>query len=257
MSYNFDRVSDQYDATRGMPPRLADRISRWVLSRLPANPAITELGVGTGRIALPFIEQGVKYTGFDISEQMTARLVAKLGGNLRNASLVLADITEPLPLADQSQDAVIAVHILHLVDALKALAQVRRVLRPHGALVWGFEHHDDLSPRQRIRQYFRDRAGELSDWRPRDFFAQPARQQLAEWGAQVTRHTVAAWTSQENCREVLESLRDRVMSFTWDMPEVILQAAYARTEAWAKAEYGDLDRVHEIGKEFRVDWYQF
>lgn len=42
--YNFDRVSGEYDQTRRFPPGVSERI------------------------AIPFIEAGVRYTGFDISE---------------------------------------------------------------------------------------------------------------------------------------------------------------------------------------------
>src|SRR4051794_13621482 len=104
-NYNFDRVSEHYDASAGMPPGLAEQICQWLLSRLPEDPAITESGVGPGRIALPFIRRDVRYTGFDISEQMVARLREKLGGALHQAQICLADVTEQLPLPGQSQDA--------------------------------------------------------------------------------------------------------------------------------------------------------
>src|SRR4051794_9271511 len=39
-----------------------------------------ELGIGTGRIALPLAARGVPVAGIDLSEAMTARLKAKPGG---------------------------------------------------------------------------------------------------------------------------------------------------------------------------------
>jgi SAM-dependent methyltransferase len=39
-----------------------------------------ELGIGTGRIALPLAERGVRVHGIDVSEAMVARLCAKPGG---------------------------------------------------------------------------------------------------------------------------------------------------------------------------------
>ena len=39
-----------------------------------------ELGVGTGRIALPLAARGIRVHGIDLSEAMVARLHAKLGG---------------------------------------------------------------------------------------------------------------------------------------------------------------------------------
>jgi SAM-dependent methyltransferase len=42
--------------------------------------AVLELGIGTGRIALPLAERGVQVHGVDLSEAMVARLKAKPGG---------------------------------------------------------------------------------------------------------------------------------------------------------------------------------
>jgi ubiquinone/menaquinone biosynthesis C-methylase UbiE len=256
MEYNFDRVSNQYDATRGMPGEVAERICRWVRSRLPADPAVTEVGAGTGRIGLPFIQQGVRYTGIDISEQMLGRFRAKLGGSLQRGQLLVADLHQEIPLPGQSQDAVLAVHILHLTDAGRAMPHIRQILKPHGALVWGYEHHDELSPRFHIRQHFRATAAALGFGQWRDFTVPAARRLLAEWGARESRHMVAVWPEQETCRQALDAMRERTLSFTWEMPDDVLAEAARRTEAWARAQYGDLDRVFALEKRFMVDWYQ-
>lgn len=256
MDYNFDRIAGKYDESRGLPPGVPERICRWVLSRLPSDPAIVELGVGTGRIARPFIEQGVSYTGLDISEQMLARAREKLGGDQHRAQLLIADITQPLPVPPHSQDAVLAVHILHLVDPVLTLTQVRRALKPGGALVWGYQHHDELSPKKRIRSMFYETAAQLGHGHRRDFTVPRARQLLTEWGARVTQHAVTAWSQPHSCQSVLDELHHRVISSTWEIPESILQVAIRQTEAWTRAEYGDLTRIHPNDERFMVDWYQ-
>jgi ubiquinone/menaquinone biosynthesis C-methylase UbiE len=256
-NYNFDRVSDQYDTSRGMPAGVPEQICQWVRSRLPEDPAITEIGVGTGRIAVPFIRQDVRYTGLDISEQMVARLREKLGGDLHRAQIHLADITEQLPVPEQSQDAVIAVHILHLVDPARTLPQVRRILKPGGALVWGYETHDDDAPRQRIREYFRQTVAKMSGAKWRPFHPPAAQALLAEWGARVEKHTVAAWTAPETPREALMHIAERTMSFTWELDDAAIQVGLRVTESWAQQEFADLDRAYAVQKRFLVDWYQF
>ncbi|GAA1767100.1 class I SAM-dependent DNA methyltransferase [Streptomonospora arabica] len=50
-----------------------------VLHRLAAGKAALELGIGTGRIALPLARRGVAVHGIDLSEAMVARLRAKPG----------------------------------------------------------------------------------------------------------------------------------------------------------------------------------
>jgi SAM-dependent methyltransferase len=51
-----------------------------VLAELAGDGAALELGIGTGRIALPLPERGVRVHGIDLSEAMVARLRAKPGG---------------------------------------------------------------------------------------------------------------------------------------------------------------------------------
>ena len=51
-----------------------------VLAELAGDGAALELGIGTGRIALPLAQRGVPVHGIDLSEAMVARLRAKPGG---------------------------------------------------------------------------------------------------------------------------------------------------------------------------------
>jgi SAM-dependent methyltransferase len=50
------------------------------LADLAGDGAALELGIGTGRIALPLAQRGVRVHGIDLSEAMVARLRAKPGG---------------------------------------------------------------------------------------------------------------------------------------------------------------------------------
>jgi SAM-dependent methyltransferase len=51
-----------------------------LLASLAGDGAALELGIGTGRIALPLAARGVRVRGIDLSEAMVARLRAKPGG---------------------------------------------------------------------------------------------------------------------------------------------------------------------------------
>jgi SAM-dependent methyltransferase len=51
------------------------------LAELAGNGAALELGIGTGRIALPLARRGVRVHGIDLSEAMVARLRAKPGAD--------------------------------------------------------------------------------------------------------------------------------------------------------------------------------
>jgi SAM-dependent methyltransferase len=51
------------------------------LTELAGDGAALELGIGTGRIALPLAQRGVEVHGIDLSSAMVARLRAKPGGD--------------------------------------------------------------------------------------------------------------------------------------------------------------------------------
>src|SRR6476620_9359695 len=50
------------------------------LAALAGDGAALELGIGTGRIALPLAQRGVPVHGIDLSQDMVAQLRAKPGG---------------------------------------------------------------------------------------------------------------------------------------------------------------------------------
>jgi ubiquinone/menaquinone biosynthesis C-methylase UbiE len=65
----FDRATSFYDATRGFPPGVAEQVRDQIARCTGAGRStrLLEIGVGTGRIALPFLQIGADYTGADLS----------------------------------------------------------------------------------------------------------------------------------------------------------------------------------------------
>ena len=77
----FADWADRYDTglgSRGEPETIARTVD--VLAGLAGDGAALELGIGTGRIALPLAARGVPVHGIDLSEPMVAQLRAKPGG---------------------------------------------------------------------------------------------------------------------------------------------------------------------------------
>lgn len=93
-----DRLADVYDdwytaAVQGAP-EIAATVD-FLHTRAGTGPAL-ELGVGTGRIALPLAARGVTVVGIDISPRMLARLAAKPGGqDVRAVVGDFADVAAP------------------------------------------------------------------------------------------------------------------------------------------------------------------
>jgi SAM-dependent methyltransferase len=74
-------VAERYDARLGSwgdPAVVASTVD--FLAALAGDGAALELGIGTGRIALPLAERGVRVHGIDLSPDMVAQLRAKPGG---------------------------------------------------------------------------------------------------------------------------------------------------------------------------------
>jgi SAM-dependent methyltransferase len=76
-----EEVAARYDESTGayFDPAVIDATADF-LAELAGAGAALELGIGTGRIALPLAQRGVRVHGIDLSEAMVARLRAKPGG---------------------------------------------------------------------------------------------------------------------------------------------------------------------------------
>src|SRR5205823_8226603 len=76
-----ERVAARYDETSAemFDPAVVDPVVDF-LAGLAGRGAALELGIGTGRIALPLARRGVRVCGIDLSEAMVARLRAKPDG---------------------------------------------------------------------------------------------------------------------------------------------------------------------------------
>jgi SAM-dependent methyltransferase len=81
VDYFAGQVAERYDAAlgdRGDPVVVGATVD--FLIELAGEGAALELGIGTGRIALPLAARGVRVHGIDLSPDMVAQLRAKPGG---------------------------------------------------------------------------------------------------------------------------------------------------------------------------------
>jgi SAM-dependent methyltransferase len=78
--YFGERVAERYDETSAEMFEAA-RVEPVVdfLVELATDGSALELGIGTGRIALPLAQRGIRVHGIDLSEAMVAKLQAKPG----------------------------------------------------------------------------------------------------------------------------------------------------------------------------------
>ncbi|MDR7254352.1 SAM-dependent methyltransferase [Nocardioides sp. BE266] len=99
---------------------------------------ILDAGCGSGPLVADFVERGADVTGFDASPEMVEIARRRLGDD---ATLLVADLTQPLPFGTGEFDDAVASLVLHyLEDWSGPLAELRRVLRPGGRLVVVVNH---------------------------------------------------------------------------------------------------------------------
>lgn len=88
-----ERIADVYDEWLSTPARQAEVAAAvdFLQVRAGAGPAL-ELGVGTGRFALPLAARGTTVVGIDASPRMLARLQDKPGGS--DVGVVVGDFAD-------------------------------------------------------------------------------------------------------------------------------------------------------------------
>jgi ubiquinone/menaquinone biosynthesis C-methylase UbiE len=240
-SISFDHAADVYDATRALPEGVEAPLADAIVAELRAAGAerVLEVGVGTGRIARPLAERGVRVCGIDIAPRMLARLREQLGPRHTAPDLLLGDATQ-LPLASASFRAVVLCHILHLVEGWKeAVAEIRRVLAPGGVVIHfcerflleervdaGFDKWDELFAARGFKRRQRPWRKEMS----------AALQALG--GACRTRE-VARRHDERTLTWLMAETRGRVGSWTWEIPEEIFPECCDEWERWARDRFGE------------------
>ncbi|MCK5441722.1 MAG: class I SAM-dependent methyltransferase [Maribacter sp.] len=114
------------------------------LQKLPENIRGIEVGLGTGRFALPL---GIK-EGVEPSEAMAKKAINK-------GIEVMDGVAENLPYSDLQFDFVLFVTICHLDNIKHALAEAYRVLKHKGAILIGFLDKDKSVAKQYIEKRHR------------------------------------------------------------------------------------------------------
>jgi SAM-dependent methyltransferase len=248
----FDRAADCYDATRGFPPGVETRVAALIAQAGALGPAsrVLEVGVGTGRIALPLAERGARVVGVDLSAPMLARLAAKCSA--LPISAARADAAE-LPFPAARFDAVVGVHVFHLIPRWRdVLAEIARVLRPDGVLLHAADDGAGaglgISPHLLAARIGHRNAGverERIERFPED----------EGWTLVPPVHRIA-FPRRLRPRELLDRLAERSWSATWELTDAQLASAIETARGVLLERFGELDREVEVETGFWVRAYR-
>jgi SAM-dependent methyltransferase len=129
-----ERIAEIYD-TRPFIPQNAESAVEF-LSALAGKGRALELGIGTGRIAIPLAARGVRVSGIDASPAMVAKMRAKAGGE--GISVTIGDFAG-VPVKGQFALIYVVFNtffgLLNQEDQVRCFERVAKRLRSDGAFV--------------------------------------------------------------------------------------------------------------------------
>ncbi len=211
----YDSIAELYDP---WSRSVTEDVGFYVEEARRAGGPVVELGVGTGRIAVPMAAEGIRVIGVDSSPGMLeiCRQRAKLAGVEELVDLRLGDLEEP-PV----QECVWLVtcpfrSFLHLLDddaRLRALRAARELLVPGGRLVF---------------DVFTPGGADIADTHGRWLEREPGIFERADWDSRARTLTLSvrgesgattfmlAWLSPDEWRGLLERAGFQVLGcFGW------------------------------------------
>ncbi len=251
-SVAFDRAAGYYDNTRGFPPGVEKEIGALMVRTggLNASSRVLEIGVGTGRIALPVSEHVRAYFGIDLARPMLDRLCAK-----RHAEpiyVVEGDATR-IPFGDGEFDGVIAVHVFHLIPGWReVLNEIARVLKPDAPLIHGWNGRLVLDALQAVwneaTHESHETEGAISHRQRPTFLIDNGWRALAPV---QTYHFV----TQRSPEDFLKSMEGRYFSSTWRMTDEQIARGAAAVRAYIAGHYADPTQPEQIEAAFNAQAY--
>ncbi|MFJ8255518.1 class I SAM-dependent methyltransferase [Streptomyces sp. NPDC094466] len=151
---SFDAIAAAYDAHRpSYPPALFDAVEE--LAGLPlAGARVADVGAGTGLGTARLYERGARVTAVEPGDGMAGQFRR----GLPDVPLVRGDGNN-LPLRTGSMDLITYAQAWHWTDPARSVPEVRRVLRPGGALaLWWNDGDPDVEwlvdQENRMRVFF-------------------------------------------------------------------------------------------------------
>lgn len=136
----FAAAADAYD--RGRPDYSPEAIEALV-RELGIGPGarVLDLAAGTGKLTRQLVGTGAELIAVEPVPEMRAKLVAAVPG-----VELLEGTAEQIPLPNHSVDAVVVGQAFHWFDGVRAVSEIRRVLRPTGALGLIWQARDPSRP---------------------------------------------------------------------------------------------------------------
>jgi ubiquinone/menaquinone biosynthesis C-methylase UbiE len=253
----FDRAASIYDATRGFPAGEERAVAALIAQagNLRRESRVLEVGVGTGRIALPLTHHVDRLYGIDLSRPMMQQLRGK--PNAGAIRLSEANALQ-LPFRRAAFDAVLIVHVLHLIaDWQRVLREIARVLKPDGLLLCGSSAGDMLQNDQFAPIWSAWRAALPAQKIERIGLTQPVREALPPLGWRpVGAPQQHRYTVQRTPSGAYRAIEERQFSDTWRLSDAELQHSLRAVREAIAAHFPQPDQPIALHVTFEVQIFQ-
>jgi ubiquinone/menaquinone biosynthesis C-methylase UbiE len=219
------------------------RLVPMLLAEIPREGRCLEIGVGTGRIALPLAREGVSIVGVDISREMLRRLVDKAAAS--TPPIAVADATR-LPFGGGSFSSAIAAHVFHLIpNWTTAVQELLRVVRPDGIILASRGGGPSTDWGRKVRRHFFVEAGD-PPWPPGADRIEAVDEHMRSLGVEVRALPALSTVGETSIEAMISRLEAGYVSACWSLDKAAREKAAAATREWAAAELGGLEEARPI-----------
>jgi SAM-dependent methyltransferase len=248
MRVDFSPAANSYDGRHGGLPESNARDIAAAAGLRAGNEAL-DIAAGTGRVAIPFAQLGLRMTAVEPAEKMLELLREKAAGL---PVQVVRGEGGKLPLPSASFDAVFIARALYVMrDWREVLGEMRRVLKPGAPFIheWGNGTPDEewLQMREKARELF-EGAGVVDPFHPGARTEDQVIAELSALGLRETKELRFEGDFEMSLAEFLERIVTGQCSYTWNVPKPIQDATLPALKKWS-AERFDLSKKVLLPKE--------
>lgn len=249
-SVAFDRAADYYDETRGFPAGVEKQAAALIaeVGNFDTRTRLLEIGIGTGRIALPLAPHVKAIYGIDLARPMMAKLRSKQTS--QEVIHLVEGSADHLPYPSGVFQGAVAVHVLHLIPTWRqVLEALARVLGKHGVFVhgWGDHQPDDLWTIWN-REFSSQQVKGISKAQYDAFLQEAGWQKVGE------RKTIA-YQRMLVPSSLIQRIQNRISSSMWEMTDEQIAEGVKHMQKLIQERYSNPEAPVEITHSFSAEAY--
>lgn len=253
MTSIFDPRAASFDSHRSLPSGVPEaiRAAVWQKSEASTERRVLDLGAGTGRIGKAFAEADDFYVGVDFSLGMLREFAAQ-----RPTACLLQADGQDLPFPDRTFDLVLLMQVLSgAAHWPKLLCEAMRVVSRPGEIVVG----NAVAPSSGVDARLKRQLGTILESMGVTMHEpKKSKGDAVEWlkaRCSAYQQVVAAhWTAERSAEQFIA--RHRTGARFAALPAEIQEEALGRLSAWAKANFGAVNKDFEEDFSFVLDVFK-